>query len=279
MGSFLKIFVGLCVFSALTACSSKSDSQKAVDDANRSVEQAKKDADKAAEDAKKAAEEAANAGKKANESALDATSYGGQPGSVVLSGALVSNENTMDSRVTVNLMAGKSWRGQRPEVNAGALQLKVKIADSTVQEIEKLKDDKTFVNLGCDASVRSEVKDLKDLEEKQIEASTSPLAVIKVKVVLICDGKQIKSNMTLITAETVVIAGLRHEMLGAVDKSISVSTNDLVVVGDNQIVSKGKDGASTLLQGPSVSVAATKLSGNGKIEINAEGSSYQAEAK
>lgn len=276
MGSLLKIFVGLCLFSALAACSSKSDSQKAVDDANRSVEQAKKDADKAAEDAKKAAEDAANAGKKANESALDATSYGGQPGSVVLAGALVRDENTLDSRITVNLLAGKSWRGQRPEVNAGTLQLKVKISDSTVQEIEKLKDDKTFVNLGCDASVRGEVK---DLEEKQIEASTSPLALIKAKVVLICDGKQIKSSMTLITAETVIIAGLRHEMNGAVDKSLSVSTNDLVVEGDNLIISKGKDGASTLLQGPSVSIAATKLSGNGKIEINAEGSSYQAEAK
>ncbi len=277
MGQFLKIVMAMSMILTVAACSSsKSDSQKAVDDANRSVDQAIKDADKAAEDAKKTANDAANAGKKANEMALDATSSGGQPGSISLGGALVTSENALDARVTVNLLAGKSWRGPRPDVNNGTLQLKSKISDSTLQEIEKQKDDKSFVNLGCDVSARN---DLKDLEEKKVYNSSSQLTVVKAKIVLICDGTQLKSGMTLIAAETVILAGVRYEMVGVVDRSLSIAANDLIVDGDSTLTSKGKDGASTILQGPSISITAIQVSGSGKLEINAQGSNYQAEAK
>ncbi|MBK7844193.1 MAG: hypothetical protein IPJ71_10935 [Bdellovibrionales bacterium] len=66
-------------------------------------------------------------------------------------------------------------------------------------------------------------------------------------------------------------------MTGAADKSLSITTNDLTIEGENSISSKGKDGALTLLPGPSVSISSVKLSGNGKIDIRAEGSSYLAE--
>ena len=276
MRSFQKKFIGLCLFSVLTACHSESDSQKAVDDANKSVEQAKKDADKAETDTTKAAEDAVRTGEEITKSAQDATSCGGQPGSISLSGALVNDESTLDPRVTVDLLAGKGWRGQRPEVNAGVLQLKAKTAPATTQEIEKLKDDNTFVNLGCDSSAYDGVK---ELQERQIETPSSPPAVIRAKVVLICDGGQIKSNITFITAETVVIADLRYEMTGFLDSIFSVETTKLVIKGDNRIISKSTNGVVTLMQGPSVSISAAEISGNGKIAISAEGSSYQAEAK
>lgn len=273
MGYLMKIIVGMGLFLSLSACSSKSDSQKAVDDANRSIEQAKRDADKAAEDAKKAADDAANASKKANESTLDAVSSGGQPGTIFLAGALV-NENALDAQITVNITTGMGWRGQKPDVNDGILQLRAKLSDSSAQEIEKIKDDNTFVNFGCDTTT---LNDLNGLEEKQVESSSSPVMIVKAKFVLICDGGQLNSGMTLLTADTVVLADFQYEMTGAVDKSFSITTNNLIIKGNNSISSKGKDGSSTLLQGPSISIATYKISGNGKIDIKAEGSSYKTE--
>jgi outer membrane murein-binding lipoprotein Lpp len=273
---FLKIIIGMSFILALSACSSKSDSQKAVDDANRSVDQAKRDADKAREDAKKATDDAAKAAAKGNEASLDATSAGGQPGAVSLAGGWAGDKDTLDNRISVKLTTGKGWRGLRPKVNSGILQLKNKISDSAVQEIEKLKNDKTFVNFGCDISARNEVE---GLEERQAESTSSTISVIKAKVVLICNGSQLKGNMTLITADTVILVGLSWEMIGAADKSLSIIANDLNVDGENSISSKGKDGASTLIQGPLVSISAARLSGIGKLEINAEGSSYQVETK
>ena len=270
------IVVALSLFLSLSACNSKSDAQKSADDANRSVEQAKKDADKAADDAKKAAADAANAAKQGNESALDATAPGGQPGAVALSGALVREDNTIDTRVTVTLLAGKSWRSQRPQVNSGVQQLKAKLSDQSVQEIEKLKTDKTFVNLGCDTSVRPDVN---ALEERIADSSNSSVAVIKAKVVLICDASLLKANMTLITADTVVLSGVKLGLTGAVEKSLSIVSGDLSIESENQISSKGQDGASTILQGPSISIASSNLIGNGKLEIISEGASYKGDAK
>jgi hypothetical protein len=278
MGSVFKASLILLSVVCLSACSSsKSDSQKAVDDANRSVEQAKKDADKAAEDAKKAANEAAEASKKANETALDATSSGGQPGTVTLVGALVVDSSNADSRIILDVQAGKGWRGQQVELGPSTVQLKQKLSDASVLELEKLKAEKTYVNLGCDLTNRS---DLAGLEEQKIEAKVSAVSVIKAKIVLLCDAAQIaKNGMTLISADTVVLGSLQLEMVGAVDKSLSITTNELVVEADSSVLSKGKDGPSTILPGPSVSISAVAISGNGKIKIGSFGANYLAEQK
>jgi hypothetical protein len=278
MSKILTIMAGLSICLTMNACGSKSDSQKAVDDANKSIEKTKKDMDKTAEDAKKAGEKAQDdTAQKANESTLDITSAGGQPGSISLAGALVMSESNLDPRVTVKLTSGKSWKGVRPEVKAGTLSLKAKQADATIDEIQKLNDDKSFVNLGCEIADRI---DLKDLQEKQLDpADTSTVMVINANTVLICGQNQIKKSLTLITAKTVILSNVQQELVGAVDKTLSITAQDLNLYGESKISSKGKDSSSTILQGPSVSVSAEKISGNGKLEITAEGSNYLGESK
>lgn len=273
MGTFLKIIIGVATCLTFVACGAKSDSKKAVDDANKSIEQTKKDTDKMIENAKKSGEEAG----KANETVMDATSPGGQPGSISLTGAVVIDDSTLDSKVSVNVLAGKSWRGQRPDVNKGSLTLKAKFVDSTSQEIEKLKDDKTFVNLGCDISARTE---LKDLQAQEIKDENSLLAsVIKANTVLLCGVNPLKYGITFIIAKTVIFSSAQQNIIGAVEKMLSITAGDLIVEGGNTISSKGVDGLSTVLQAPSISIGAEKISGNGKLDISSEGASYKGDAK
>ncbi len=176
MSKFLTIMAGLSIFLTMNACGSKSDSQKAIDDAHKSIGQTKKD-----------------------------------------------------------------------------------------------------IGLGCASLDRAEL--LKDLQEKHLEpADISTKLIIKANTVLICGHSQIKKNMTLISARTVVLSNVEQTTVGAVDKILSINAQDLILEGENKIASKGKDGSSTILQGPSVSISAEKISGIGKLEITSEGSNYQGES-
>lgn len=58
MKQFSKIITGLFICLTVGACSSESDSKKAIDNVNRSIAQTKRDIDKIAEDAKKQADKA-----------------------------------------------------------------------------------------------------------------------------------------------------------------------------------------------------------------------------
>jgi hypothetical protein len=248
----------------LAACSSsESDSHK-----------------KAVEDLKKDTNRISEAIKKSNEISLDHISSGGQPGKVILEGALVSDNTNTDPRIVVNVQTGKGWRGQRAELSASTIQLKQKVSDYCYHQkfAPFIKARETFVNLGCDLTDRN---DLAGLEEKKIEAFSTPY--INAEIVLLCDGSQIEKNVTtFICADTVVFGSLKLEMTGSGDKlaNLSIYSNKLVVDGDSVILSKGKDGPYTIYQRePSVLISAIALSGNGKIKIDFSGANYAAEEK
>ncbi len=113
-----------------------------------------------------------------------------------------------------------------------------------------------------------------------VGAEVSAVSVIKAKVVLLCDGSRISKNgMTLISADTIVLESLQLEMIGSVDKSLSITSNELIIDGETTVSSKGKDGPSTILPGPSISISSIVISGNGKIKIGSSGANYIAEAK
>ena len=274
MKKSLKVILGVTICFTLVSCGKKSDdAQKSIDAANNSVKQLKKDTDKDADDAKKIADDA----NKDSVAVLDLTSSGGQPGDVSLFGALLSDEVTLDPKVSVILNAGKGWKGLRPEVKKDILTLKANLTEGFSQEQDKLKVDKTFVNMGCDLSTRTDLKDLQEQPANTDKASTA--AVIKANTVLICGTNPISIKMTFITAKTVVMSGVQQSSVGALSTTMSISAGELIVDGENRFSLNGIDDSSTVFQGPSLSIGAEKFSGSGKLQILSEGSNYKVDAK
>lgn len=277
MRNTMTFLVSMTMLLTLSACSptKSTNREKATADLNKSIEEAKKNAAEIAESLEKATHEAADTTAKAKETAMDSLASGGQPGTIFISGALAVDESTLESRVSVNLKSGKSWRGQSPEITSETLKLQPKISASSREEVEAFKDDLSFVNLGCDAS---NFKETKDLKEKAIEISAESTTA-KSKVILVCDGKKLTGNLNILTAEIVILSNMTYQLIGTIGENLTINANTLIIDGENRVTSKGIDGTSTILRGPSISIIADRVLGTGELIVNSEGSSYQEQKK
>lgn len=175
---------------SFVACAGKSDAQRSVDQADQAgntVDQAKKDAEKAADDAKKSSDSA-------EATALDITAPGGQPGSISLTGGLVLRDGTLDSRLIVKSSSGKGWRGVAPTVSASSVSLRSEIAASTEMDLDKLKSDDSFINVGCEDSAISDATQHLTRSESGLSPNKS-VETLKANAIFICDANQLKGSL------------------------------------------------------------------------------------
>ncbi len=269
MKQTIRLTLALLAILTFAHCKSNDDTRKKIDETNRTIDQIPIDTKKTSDDAIKSVDETM---KKITESTLDLTAQGGQPGFVFLFGDLI-NDQGLDPRITLQLSPGTSWKGTKPKLDPRLVSGTI-VAKSIVEEIEKLQSDKTYINLGCDTTGRAE---LSGLQEAKIDSQTSPIVLIKAKVVLLCDENKLSAEKNLITAETVIISGLKYEMVGTAEKEFSIKTKHLILENVSSIAAKAPDASTTILMGPSLTIMAAQLSGNGKLEISSEGSSYKKE--
>lgn len=286
MNSILKTFAVLSLMFPLfgvVACAPGADQLKLRDEVSeqqiknedeikRLAEQAKSEAATAAEEAKRLAEASEIAAK-------NAISPGGQPGVLSLAGA-VAVEETEVSQVKAVVAVGKSWRGEKPALVPGKIIREEKVSDTVRAEIEKLKDDKNFINMGCQAAQLTEQAVLKDaiknLDAKQVESPEAETSVIaSAKLIVICGSSELKKKNTLLRAQTIVISSAHVLLKAFAESSLILQANKIVLLGDNKLEALAPAAESTLIDAPSIAVSALELTGDGKLEISSRGADFK----
>jgi hypothetical protein len=203
----------------------------------------------------------------------DLFAKGGEPGQVTLAGALVSQasgELKPVDQIKVEREAGVNWHGVRESLKEAGPILKSELSDKQKSSLADLKSDKYWINVGCPKLAHMPGRD--DLELAEIDFK-SP--IVSAKAVIVCDLSLLTSSLISISAELVVFHEMKSSITGVVNPFVFVSASELQLDGLNVIHIDGSNSSITPLPGPSISLAAEKLSGLGTLEIVAHGGNYQ----
>ncbi len=203
---------------------------------------------------------------------------GGQPGAVTIMGqALITEMGPLDpnnpKKITIHTQTGFGTNMVQATMKAGDVIPTPDVTADNEDLLQMMDEDKTFINIGCDISART---DLKDLQEKKVTPeSMSEIAMLRANTVLICGTGPIKAGVTFILAKNVVLNNLQHNMVGGQESFITITTRELKLTGTTLITATGKNGTPVLPLGPAVTMTAQKLSGSGTIQIMTSGASIE----
>ena len=274
MKRVMNIFAVVGLFAALTSCGSKSETDKSIAEARKSTDDSIAQMNKTIADAKQAGADAAKAGGNARTTSLNIIAPGGQPGKVELSGGFIDSNGQLIMRVTANLETGKSWKGEQPNL-LNALKLSPSISEESRKSLAKLDADKTYLNLGCTSLSASDTEGLTEKTGSQISSA----ADISARKVFICGNPKLAANILIIQAKELVLMNAELILKGGMETMLFLTADDIQLTGVNIIVAKGTDGKSTLMDGPSLSLAANTVSGRGTLATASIGSSYSEETQ
>ena len=267
MNYFKTGFCSLAVVFTFAACHSPDDSREAIRHAQRSTEQARQQAlnmDKIDKDVLKAIMES-----------KEIMSSGGQPGTVKISGALVTDvakgAEGFDPRISLDIQTGKGWNGTQPDLDKEKVIAVKELTQEQLTQIDKIESGK-FINLGCDLD-NFETDDLVETELPPIDVSDgTPVQVISAELVLICDGTKLRLPYVSVAAKKLVLSSLKVKMTGM--GLLSILADSLVLEGETSLELLGTDGDNTFLPGPGLWIAVKSLDGDGTIKALSKGSSY-----
>lgn len=273
------LLVGLMILTGAAACTKPSDSQSVPADPNKSVLDAPKEADRVAEEAKKA-----------QAAAMDLTAAGGQPGTVVLAGTAWETSQPDPRVIVTHVSAGRGWRSSaNPQVRAGAFRYEPQLSEATLRELALAKADKTFLKIGCDdevfpAAAIAKRPDFEGLSEAPfVVDEKSPVFAVRAHSVILCGHSAkkplAKKDVVMITAHSIYMNGFGHDMVGTAAKTFSLTSTNLAIDGGSGIYSKGENGPSTLLEGPSILIATQKIWSDGELRVGSDGADYVAAEK
>ena len=192
---------------------------------------------------------------------MDATSSGGQPGEVSLSGAFTFS-GVFDPRVSLESSTGAGKNGQRPASSNTAVVLHDSVP--TTAGFEALSNDTTFINLGCD-DISSE-----GLTKADGDLS-KPVAMLRAHTIYICGPQRFTSSMVFIDASKIVLRNVSFTSVGTVGNMFTANAEIVTLEGQNQIATLG---TSTYIAGPSLTLSAARIEGSGTLSIKAQGLDY-----
>lgn len=271
----LSIVLSLGVISFLTIVGCETPSEKTQRENDERMEQIKKDAEQSILDIEETIQNTNLNG----DVLKDVLSAGGQPGKLKLSGALVLDESTLDPRLTIVQSPGRGWSGEYPEIDMDSLILETKVNETLLMETQVLEAEKTFINVGCDTAEFTEVADLQEkaIETKEIEEYGSPtLAKLRANLIIICDAAPLTDLKVSILADKLILKKMNLTISGDLLKSVQITTNELELRSANLITTLAQDKELTVLAAPSVTIAATTLTGEGSLIIESHGANYLA---
>ena len=206
----------------------------------------------------------------------DKTSLLGQPGTITIIGEALTSETgelnpDQPKKINISARGGIDSDKKQTAVKKDFLVLTKELDTETLGLLEEADRDKTFINIGCDISKRT---DLVDLKERKLDAQDlAGIAILNANTILICGKGPIKAAITPIIAKTIILDNLQHNMVGGQESMISIIAREITLVGTNLITSVGKNGKKMLAAGPGITLVAQKLSGAGILQIDSSGSS------
>lgn len=209
------------------------------------------------------------------------TEQGGQPGNVKISGVIVKDNSKIDIRISLFSKSGVGKDGTEPVVGdkfKPAMSSKIEKLD-----ISNLVEDKSLVTVGCNEKLTDDFAKERALEVQKIpQPLTKDVMTIQAKTVVLC-GKldDVKFPYLTISADELILNSVDY-IQSSFGGFTNLNTNKLVLMGKNQIQSKGVDTAMTVPMAPSIELNVVKeISSDeeGQLLIIAIGSNYKADEK
>lgn len=206
-------------------------------------------------------------------------SYGGQPGTITLTGVAVIDADKIDSRISISQEAGLDSSS-----SATAMSDKVKVlkslsseeAEKASAQAKKLEEQRTYINIGCELA-ESEIAGLTEVDAKAELAKETVL--VSASRIFICN--ELKSSKVLLdlSASEIMLKDasiLANKNLGI----LNLKAATLVLVGKNKIASLGQDDSGYVLSSASISLNVSKeIFGDGELSISSKGGNNIAPAK
>ncbi len=225
---------------------------------------------------RKRSENAPVAGDATKAANAEKTSLLGQPGTITVTGEALTAETgelnpDQPKKISISARTGMDSDKKQAAVRKDFLVLTKELDSETLGLLEEADRDKTFINIGCDVSKRT---DLVNLKERKLDAEDLVgISILNANTILICGKNPIKAAITPIIAKTIILDNLQHNMVGGQESMISIIAREINLVGTNLITSAGKSGQKQLDSSPGISLTAQKLSGSGMLQIDSSGSS------
>ncbi len=210
------------------------------------------------------------------EDILKSLRAGGQPGEIVLNGAVVKSDGTVIELITM-------------EQTVGASAEKTEIYPSKIPKLNaelKRKDDykptkfETFLNVGCDLKGDSRVEGMTESKNKPNEfgiTDTFGAVASMVDKIFICGKVETYEAVVVLNANEVIMDGAELSMKMTVGL-ISITADVLSVEGKNTILTAGaSDSSASLISAPSIKLSIfEKVNGNGDLKLKSTGGNYIA---
>lgn len=205
---------------------------------------------------------------------------GGQPGAIKVSGALVKDPATLDSRITVVAKAGKSKTGDETPLASYAEPVFTTATGAT--DLHKLETAGTLLAIGCD---QTKIADYASLNNLKIIDLPSPISkddkgmFATAQIAVLCGTLEELKNKSLVmlNADEMVFDAVDFTVIGSFTSFIALTANKMTLLGENKIVTKMEPASVTISTPPYVNLMATKelkSEDNGKLLVMSLGADY-----
>ncbi len=211
---------------------------------------------------------------------------GGQPGSIKVSGIIVKDNTTTDSRITILSRAGIGKDGT--PANLGRTTQPQLSSKNEKLDLSKLAEQKNLISLGCDGKTVDGFAKDQSLEIQKLPAPASEgVLTISAKTIVLCghmdkiNTASLRGSFITFNADELILDQVDYSLIG-MNGSLVFNANKLLLQGTSQIATKGFDSSLTLPLTPSLEFNVLKeisSSEDGKLVLKSAGSDYKADSK
>ncbi len=203
----------------------------------------------------------------------EAAQPGGQPGTVIIGGAMMIN-GVLDSHFRLTQFAGSNSKNRETELAKDAFVIKTDLMPSEKDALTRAQADSTFVRLGCDADVH--LPAFPGLTEAKVDLSF-PIVNIVANTVVLCGGARdaVTNDAISIVAKIVYSNAFGFTITGNHAKSFSIVTQYFGVNAGSSVTSETTSLESSPLGGPQISIWASDIQGDGEFRILSRGADFK----
>lgn len=200
---------------------------------------------------------------------------GGQPGSININGSVVKSEGdktVLDDRIKTSQKVGNSLVKSDAvtlniaETNKATLSLKVD--DKSAAALEKLSSGTEYINIGCN---QLDTNLVEGLSETKLTALTLDIATISAKTIVVCGKVNLPYLFVILSADNIVLIDTDYSYINTFG-SITLKANNLTLIGENKISTRGIDSTSSVIPAPSINLTIAKsILGEGSLLVSSVG--------
>ncbi len=205
--------------------------------------------------------------------AADLMNAGGSPGRVWLSSGWARRDQdrlVLDDRVSVVLRTGLSLDKKATSLESDSKFISLEAADKVTTEDRGEK----FLNIGCDSNWvanHSPVDTKQRQAVKMTDFTGTQIKILASDLIFLCNT-DINFDSTLILAPTIVLNNATLKIQGSGTAFLTLTTNDLFLVGENSIRSQGVDDSWPVMAAPQIVLSSVgQIHGDGKLVIESTG--------